>query len=189
MFSLILSVFCVTASYARDNVFDSSVIHIDFPVNSKPYQYTQRVLYESRVDTLLTVRICSYLLRSATDSLALYDLTFEHVRIRKGAHYLDLPFSKALSKHKMHPAYFEVLRKFGMVPAGQYQSVLEFSSAKDKTLLLQRNFTQYADSVLSYGSGLRDKMNAAVAVPKSAQQKATQKIAQKNHSDVQTQAA
>lgn len=188
-FFLILSVFFVTATCAGSNVFDSSVIHIDLPTNSKQYKYTQRVLYESRVDTLLTVRVCSFLLRSATDSLPLYDLTFEQVRVRKGAHYLDLPFSKALSTHKMHPAYFEVLRKFGMVPAGQYRTVLEFSSAKDKTPLLQRSFAQYADSVLSYGSGLRDKMNAAVTLSKTARQKAAQKITQKGNGDAQAQAA
>jgi hypothetical protein len=187
---LILTNFFVTANFAGINVFDSSVIHIDQPVPSKVYKFTQRLLYESAVDTVVSVRLSSYYYTTDNDSLHLYDLRFENIRLRKGAHYIDIPFSKALSTQKMHGGYFAVIKKFRMVPAGRYRTELDLYAAGDKGLLLQtRVFEQDVDSVLSYSSGLREQMDAAVAGPKSARQRVQQKVSKTPGSDQQVAAA
>lgn len=150
-----------------EDVLSGLVIAVDFPTNSKENKFTQRITYESPIDTVVLLRLNSYYLASDTaDSIHLYDLSFEKIKINKGAGYIDLPFSKAVSINKMHADFFEVISKFGMVPAGNYKTQVQFYSAKQKEVLLfEKTAEQIADADLSYSSGLRDKMNAAIAIP------------------------
>lgn len=168
------------------DVLPGLIMTLEFPSNNKESKFTQRLSYENPIDTVVLVRLnCYYFAAGASDSINVYDLSFEEIRLNKGAGYVDLPFSKALSTHKMHADFFEVVRKFRMVPAGNYRTQVQFYSPKENHLLLfEKTIEQFADADLSYSTGLRDKMNAAIALPKSAKQKGQNSLSgrpDKNH--------
>lgn len=181
---LILNMFFSATVLAEKKEYSNFTISLDFPVSSRQYKFTQRISYESPVDTFVLIRINSFYIQSAsTDSIHLYDLSFEKVHLKKGAGYVDLPFSKAISTHKMHKDFFEIIKNFKMVPSGTYKTNLQFYSTEHHDeLLFEKTIEQFADPDLSYSSGLREKMNAAISIPKSARQKAQNKISGKGKS-------
>ncbi|MFA6152797.1 MAG: hypothetical protein WC716_15850 [Chitinophagaceae bacterium] len=165
---LLLCIF--SAKLSRGHGFiDSTILTSDFPVSIKGNKFSQRVSYQISQDTTINIRISSFYYRSIHDSLALYDLLFEDVKVHLGAGFIDLPFEKAVSRHKMHADFFEVISHFKMVPAGMYKTQVILISSKEKNKVLYHQIIdQFADTALSQSSGLRDKMNAAVALPKKA---------------------
>lgn len=166
---------------AEKKEYNNFTVSLDFPVSSRQFKFTQRLSYESPVDTFVLIQINSFYTQSASaDSVHLYDLSFEKVHLKKGAGYVDLPFSKAISTHKMHPDFFEIIKNFKMVPSGNYKTKIQFYSTEHRDeLLFEKTAAQFADPDLSYSSGLRDQMNAAISMPKSARQKAQNNIAGK----------
>ncbi|MES2477735.1 MAG: hypothetical protein V4561_01520 [Bacteroidota bacterium] len=163
-------------SVSGKSLTDTALLNIDFPISNKYNKFSQTLYYQTNIDTLVNIKLNCYYWAGQTDSIHLYDLTFEDIKIKAGAGYVDLPFSKAVSTHKMHAEYFEVIQRFKMVPAGQYKTTVSILSAKYKdSVLASSSIEQFADSNLSASSGLKEKMNAAVALPKKAKQKAQQK--------------
>jgi hypothetical protein len=175
---ILLIMFFSASVLAENTEYSNYILSLDFPTLTREKKMMQRLSYESPVDTFVLIRINSFYIQSASgDSVNLYDLSFEKIHLKKGAGYIDLPFSKAISTHKMHNDFFETIKKFNMVPAGNYKTNVEIYSLKEPAVLLfEKQIEQYADSNLSYSSGLRDKMNAAISISKSARQKAQNKI-------------
>lgn len=182
---VIILLFLFSTLQVFGNVFtDSILLNIQHPVNSKNFKFTQTISYQTNIDTLVDIRISCHYFLSAIDSIHLYDLTFEEQRLRKGAGYIDLPYSKAVSTHKMHHDFFEVIERFKMVPAGHYKTTIEIRSSKTKNMVLvSRAIEQFVDSNLSASSGLKEKMDAAIALPKTVTKQAQKNITKKKKDD------
>lgn len=181
----VLLIMFFSASVMAESVgYGHYILSLDFPTLNREQKITQRLSYESPVDTFVLIRISSFYMNSGSgDSIHLYDVSFEKVHLKKGAGYVDLPFSKAISTHKMHSDFFEIIKKFKMVPSGNYKTNIQFySTGRNDELLFEKTAEQFADPDLSYSSGLRDQMNAAISMPKSARQKAQNKISGKGKS-------
>ena len=132
----ILLIMFFSASVSAEKIEHSNyILSLDFPTLNREKKITQRLSYESPVDTFVLIRISSFYIASG-DSIHLYDLSFEKVHLKKGAGYIDLSFSNAISTHKMHGDFFETIKKFNMVPAGNYKTKVELYSFKEPALLL-----------------------------------------------------
>lgn len=179
---LLLCVFLVQNASSKP-LTDSSIMSIEYPISSAENKFTQRLAYKTTLDTTVNIHVDCYYMLNLRDSIHLYDLTFEQIRLHAGPGFVDLPFAKAVSSHKMHAAFFEVISRFSMVPAGVYRTHIDIRSMADQhPVLLKQELVQYVDSNLSYSSGLRDQLNAAMALPASATKKVAQSVKQSTSS-------
>jgi hypothetical protein len=186
---VLLMLYLMSSPLVFGNVLeDSTLLNIEFPISSKNNKYTQTLSYQTSIDTFVNIRINAYYYPSNTDSIELYDLTFEHIRLRAGAGFIDLPYTKALSTHKMHADYFDIIRRFNSVPAGQYKTQIQIRSVKTKdSILIAQTIQQQIDSNLSISSGIREHINTAAALPKKARQQLQQKTTKKTNTTSETQ--
>lgn len=117
-------------SVSGESLTYNTILTVDFPVSNKYNKFSQIPYCQTNIDTTVDMRIDCFYQISEINRLHLYDLTFENIKIPKGTGYKDLAFSKALCTKRMHPDYFEVIRRFKMVPAGQYKTTVSFLPSK-----------------------------------------------------------
>lgn len=145
---------------------DTTMLTVDFPQSSKENKFIQRLSYQIDKDTIVDIHLDAYYMASITDSIHLYDLFFQQIKLKAGLGYIDLPYTKADSLHKTQSDFFDVIQKFKMVPAGAYKTTVElYASKQQKQLLFRHIEKQTVDSILAFSSGLRASLNKAVEIP------------------------
>lgn len=147
---LLIPVACVAA-------VDSLRLSVDMPVGNKG-RLVQRLTFLNAVQRHISVELICKQIRNSTDSPLMYRVSFPKLKMKKGAGYIDLNFSKAAEGSAVHPVFASAILKLGSVPAGTYELRLRVTdTAHDYEL--DKLFILESDSVLQIGSMLRQASN------------------------------
>lgn len=120
----------------------------------------QQIGYRVSRRTNVTISLSFFLLKE-TDSTALYNASFNDIDLKKGVHNLTLDLQKNSALSHADYSFYEVVKRFDLIPPGSYSLVLRITSAD--TNISSTNYYQWSvDSNLAVNSGLRGNFNAVL---------------------------
>lgn len=118
-----------------------------------------QTLYSSiPTDTIVDVELLCYQITEG-DSILCYHSKFRDLDIKNGVSTNKLDLEKSLVGNSTDPTFFEIVRKFQVIPPGEYVTILRIF-ANDTVVITKNEFHRDVDSILKQGSVLRETVNS-----------------------------
>ncbi len=131
------------------------VFLIDWP-SSKDNRIVQSLYSYVPTDTVINIEVvCHQLL--GDDSSKLYHSVIENLQIEKGAAVNEVNIERCI-RGTMDAVFFEIIKRFQLVPPGQYSTLLKITDESGHILSTDYIFRE-VDSNLRKGTTLRDDVN------------------------------
>jgi len=139
--------------YAQERSQQSIVVSLDPPQHQRS-KVTQQFRCNVEQELGGSAFIYAYQLHSNGDSVRLYALRFRNIQVSTGAYTQTFDLAKGEPLAPKSAVFFEVLRRFGALPPGQYSTRLVLQSSDTLMPALSQTFLWSVDSVLSPYSSL-----------------------------------
>lgn len=138
----------------------ANIFSLEIPFVEK-HEIFQKINYEVDTAITLNVSVQCYQLRPA-DSIELYHLSFNRLLFHKGTNSTSLKFEKTDTAKYKNPSFFQLLKRTGEVPPGNYYVHVSLFTLRGD-LFYVGDFTLGVDSTLPYNSDMRNQINNLLA--------------------------
>ncbi len=132
------------------------LISIDPPYSEYKSVY-QHINYKIPVRAIASVRLQCYQY-GKKDSTGVYDLEFDHIKIKAGVHSLRLNIDKNDRLNSIDYEFIDVLKRYHVLPPGNYVTYLTIRQTGKNETPIKKAFYYNIDSVVAYNSDVRNSI-------------------------------
>jgi hypothetical protein len=151
----------ILASFSTDVIHaavDSTIkIGADFPHFAANKKFSQDILFSTLATVSGKVQFNCYRYTGKADSILVYGMKNVSVEIKTGVSTQQLTFGPNDANSFVLPAFYDILRTCGVVPAGKYKVYIAFVA--DSGLNIHHELMLQADSTLPATSSLNSQLN------------------------------
>ncbi len=133
------------------------------PLHAEQKYVYQPLSFSIPTEIKASVRLRCYQY-NAVDSICVYDLVFDKVKLRKGIHHIELNLEKNSKAYKIEYTFLEAIKRFNQLPPGFYGTTVVLYD-ESKTIYAE-TYTYNIDSILPAYSGLRQSLNKSFVTGK-----------------------